>query len=223
MSTAPNNLSTVPDGRSGAFISCRVDELRPHPAYASSGISVSASALSVLIGRGEIAFQDPLLITRERTIVEGYDRWELAKQQKRPVLPCVQYDLSEEDALVWILQKLRPIKGVNSFCRIRLALELEPSLKERAHANQQLGGLRKGSSNLTEVDRLDVRVEIATSAGVSTGNVNKVKQILAKAQPELDSGSPNRRGKHPSRLALARGTGTPTRSSRPLPGSTRHQ
>jgi len=58
-------------------------------------------------------------------------------------------------------------------------------MKHRAHANQRHGGLRKGSSNLTEAERLDVRSEIAAAAGVSTGNVNKVKQILTDARPEL--------------------------------------
>lgn len=185
MSTATDRQAAFPDGPLGTLISCRVDQLRPHPAYESSGISISTAELSTLIGRGDIAFQEPLLITRERTIVEGYTRWELAKQQKRPTLPCIQYDLSEEEALVWLLHKLRPLRGINSFCRILLALGLEPSLKARAQVNQELGGLRKGSSNLTEADRLDVRAEVANAAGVSTGNINKVKQILANAQPEL--------------------------------------
>jgi hypothetical protein len=185
MSAAINSNGAKPDGRSGSLIQCEVDQLRPHPAYASLDIAVSAPVLSALVERGDTAFQEPLLITRERTIVDGYDRWELAKRQGRPTLPCVENDPSEQEALVWLLQKLRPSKGVNNFCRILLALELEPCLKQRAHANQQHGGLRKGSSNLTEAERLDVRSETAAAAGVSTGNVNKVKQILSDARPEL--------------------------------------
>jgi hypothetical protein len=66
-----------------------------------------------------------------------------------------------------------------------LALELEPGLKQHANANQRHGGLRKGLSNLSGAERLDVRAEIAAAAGVSTGNVNKVKQILTDARSEL--------------------------------------
>lgn len=184
MNAATNVSCVVAGGHSGPLIHCGVKELRPHPAYVSSGIAVPLSQLSALIRQGEQAFREPLLITRDRIIIAGYDRWELARHQ-RPTLPCIEYALSEEEALVWLIQKLRPEKGINSFCRILLALELEPWLKLRAHANQQLGGLRKGSSNLTEADRLDVRAEIAAAAGVSTGNVNKVKQILAKSQPQV--------------------------------------
>jgi hypothetical protein len=185
MSAAINSNGDTSEGRAGSLAHYRVDQLRPHPAYASLDIAISAPELSALIERGDTAFQEPLLITRERIIVEGYDRWELAKRQGRPTQPCIAYDLSEQDALVWLLQKLRPSRGVNNFCRILLALELGPGLKQRAHANQRHGGLRKGSSNLTEADRLDVRAEIAATAGVSTGNVNKVTQILADARPEL--------------------------------------
>jgi hypothetical protein len=38
-----------------------------------------------------------------------------------------------------------------------LALELEPWLKEQARSNQRAGGQNRGSSKLTEADKLDVR------------------------------------------------------------------
>jgi hypothetical protein len=81
MSAAINSNGAKPDGRSGSLIQCEVDQLRPHPAYASLDIAVSAPVLSALVERGDTAFQEPLLITRERTIVDGYDRWELAKRR----------------------------------------------------------------------------------------------------------------------------------------------
>ena len=43
----------------------------------------------------------------------------------------------------------------------------------------------KGSSKLTEAERLDVRSEIAAAAGVSVGNVTKVKQVMTTACTEL--------------------------------------
>jgi len=51
--------------------------------------------------------------------------------------------------------------------------------------NQRIGAQGKGSSNLTEDDRLDVRREIAKAAGVSAGNVTKVKQVLLHANSEV--------------------------------------
>jgi hypothetical protein len=79
----------------------------------------------------------------------------------------------------------RRSNGLNAFSRILLALELEPWFSEKARANQRAGGQKKGSSNLTEVDRVDVRSEIAAAAGVSVGNVSKVKQLRITARPEL--------------------------------------
>ena len=135
MSIAINSNGAMPDSRSGSLVHCGVDQLRPHPAYASLDLAVSAPELSALIQRADMAFQEPLIITRERTIVDGYDRWELARRQGRPTLACLEYDLSEREALVWLPQRLRPSRGVTNFCRILLALELEPGLKQRAHAN----------------------------------------------------------------------------------------
>src|SRR5207248_6325810 len=65
------------------------------------------------------------------------------------------------------------------------ALDLEPSLREKARGNQGVGGKKGDSSNLTEAERLDVRSEIAAAAGVSVGNVSKVKQLMMTARPEL--------------------------------------
>jgi hypothetical protein len=148
-------------------------------------VTVSASKLSALAEQGELAFREPLAITRERIVIDGYARWELARLKRRLVLPCVEYELTEEEAIRWLLQKHRRSNGMNDFCRILLARELEPCLKAKALSNQRFGGRMKGSSNLTEDATVDVRKEIAAAAGVSVGNVTKVKQLVGIAHPEL--------------------------------------
>ena len=125
------------------------------------------------------------MITRDRTIVDGYARVELGRQQGRLALPCIEYKLTEAEALHWLLQRHRRSNGLNAFSRILLALELEPGFKEKARSNQRTGGQNKGSSKLTEAQRLDVRSEIAAAAGVSAGNVTKVKQLTMTAHPKL--------------------------------------
>jgi hypothetical protein len=131
------------------------------------------------------------MITQDRTILDGYARLELARLQGRATLPCIAYELNESEALHWLLQKHRRSNGLNDFTRILLALELEPWFKEKARSNQQAGGRQKGSSKLTEAGRLDVRSEIAAAAGVSVGNVTKVKQILATTCLELQDALQN--------------------------------
>jgi hypothetical protein len=167
------------------LVICRLGELRPHPSYVRLRLTLPVSKLSALAEQGDLAFREPLVITRERIVIDGYARLELARRQGRPTLPCIEYELTEEEALRWLLQRHRRSNGLKDFCRILLALELEPSLKEKARANQRLGGQNKGSSRLTEAERVDVRKETADAAGVSVGNVTKVKQLIGTAYPEL--------------------------------------
>jgi hypothetical protein len=77
------------------------------------------------------------------------------------------------------------VEGLNAFCRILLALDLELWFREQARLNQSAGGRIKGSSKLTDAERVDVRSEIAAAAGVSLGNVTKVKQVMTTASTEL--------------------------------------
>ncbi len=175
----------IGDGGQGRLITCRVDELRPHPGYLRHHITVPASRLSPISVPGTSLPREPLQITRQGTILDGYARWEQARRLVLPTLSCVEYDLSEEEALLWLIKKHQRSDGLNDFCRIVLALELEPWFKARARCNQQLGGQKKGSSNLAEADRLDVRSEIAAAAGVSTGNVSKVKQLASAGHPQV--------------------------------------
>jgi hypothetical protein len=141
--------------------------------------------LSAVAERGERAFLEPLVITKDRTILDGYARAELARLRGRATLPCIECELTESEALRWLLEKHRRSHGLNDFTRILLALELEPWFREEARSNQQAGGRKKGSSKLTEAARLDVRSEIAAVAGVSVGNVSKVKQLKVMAHSDL--------------------------------------
>jgi hypothetical protein len=163
----------------------RVEELHLHPSYVRHHLTVPAPKPSALDEQGNLAFQGSLLITRDGTVLDGYDRWELGRRQGRATVPCIEYELTESEALLWLLQKHRRSNRLNDFCRILLATDLEPSFRERARSNQQAGGQNKGSSNLTEAGRLDVRSEIAAAAGVCVGNVSKVKQLLTTAHWEI--------------------------------------
>jgi len=105
--------------------------------------------------------------------------------QGRPALACIEYGMSEAEALQNLLQRHRRSSGLNDFIRICLGLELEPFFKAKGRAKQQAGGQNKGSSILTEAERLDVRKEIARIAGVSVGNVTKVKQLTTTAHSDI--------------------------------------
>ena len=125
------------------------------------------------------------MVARNLTIIDGYARFQLARRQERKALFCLEYDLTEEEALRWLIQSHRPSGGLNAFSRVLLVLDLEPFLQERARANQRIGGQHKGSSNLTEAQKVDSRSELAAAAGVSPGNIRKVKQLIESAHPMI--------------------------------------
>jgi hypothetical protein len=173
------------DDNCGRLVTCHADELRPHPSYVRHNLAVHACQLSAVAELGDLAFREPLVITQDRMILDGFARWTLARLQGRSTLACIEYEMSEAEALQNILQRHRRSSGLNDFIRICLALELEPFLKSKGRAKQQAGGQNKGSSILTKAERLDVRKEIARIAGVSVGNVTKVKQLIVTADSDI--------------------------------------
>lgn len=182
----PGQIESEADSAHCRLISLRLDQLRPHPSYAQHQMWVSASHLSSLAALGQLACREPIVISQSGIVVDGYARWELARRQGRPKILCLEYDLTEEEALRWLIQSHRPSRGMNSYCRTLLALDLEPFLQQQARANQRAGGQHKNPSNLTEAQRLDVRSEVAAVAGVSTGNVTKVRQLRKTAHPKVE-------------------------------------
>ena len=162
-------------------------DLLPHPGLVKYARGYSTQELSTLSDRGESVYADPITITHENVILEGYAVWQLAKLQNRATLTCIVRHMDHEESLLHLLDRNRGSKGLGDYVRILMALELEPWFKERAKSNQRVGGREKGSTQLAEADRLDVRIEIARAAGVSAGNISKVKKILQSATPELQS------------------------------------
>ena len=94
--------------------------------------------------------------------------------------------MSESEALQNLLQRHRRSSGLNDFHPYTAWLwNSNLCLKAKGRAKQQAGGQNKGSSILTEAARLDVRKEIARIAGVSVGNVTKVKQLTTTAHSDI--------------------------------------
>jgi ParB-like chromosome segregation protein Spo0J len=172
-------------GCPGRVVTCHLTELHQHPSYVRHHLAIPASDLSAPVKRGDLAFLEPLMITQDGTILAGYERVEVARQHGLLSIPCLEYEFSEAEALQWLLQKHRPLTGMNAFSRILLALDLEAWLREKARSNQQAGGRNKGSSKLTEAEKVDVTAKIAEVADVSVGSISKVRQLLRTAVPEL--------------------------------------
>jgi hypothetical protein len=87
----------------------------------------------------------------------------------------IEYDLTEEEEFRSILEGHRETNTLNPFCRVLLALRLEPYFKEKAKTSKS-GSRSVHSSNLTKAETSDVRKDIARISRVSTGNVTKVSR-----------------------------------------------
>jgi hypothetical protein len=128
---------------------------------------------------------EPVIITASGIILAGFGRWRLAVFECRQEIQCIEYLLNEEESLQFILRYHQCRRGWNAFVRIRLALTQQPLLKQRALDNMRAGGKYKGSANLPEVHRIEVRREIARAAGTGARNVSNVERILEVAHPRL--------------------------------------
>jgi len=66
-----------------------------------------------------------------------------------------------------------------------MARDLAKSFKEKALQHQQAGGKSKGSSKLTEAEKVEVRKEIAAAAGVSVGTLSHALEVLKNGDQEI--------------------------------------
>ncbi|MFY9560979.1 MAG: hypothetical protein WAQ52_12165 [Terriglobales bacterium] len=86
------------------------------------------------------SLSDPILITTNGTILAGFGRWRLALFEHRHEINCIEYPLTENEALQFIISHHQPQRGWNAFISIRLALKLEPYFQQRALHNIRTGG-----------------------------------------------------------------------------------
>jgi len=125
-----------PDNIDGRLVTCRLDELHSHPSYVRNDLTVSASQLSALVGLGYLALRDKIVITRDRSIVDGYGRLALARQQGRLTIRCVEYDLTEPEALQFSSSHFGLRWGA---ARIGRSLDCAPGFRQGgAHASMAL-------------------------------------------------------------------------------------
>ena len=128
---------------------------------------------------------EPILITTNGTILAGFGRWRFAEFERRREIHCIQYPLSEDESLQFILTHHQTRRGWNAFVRIYLALKMEPYFQQRALDNMRAGGKYKGWANLPDLQRIEVRQEVANAAAVGARNVTSVKVLLKLAHPRL--------------------------------------
>ena len=184
----PQAVVTVTiDGRAapeGRLVYRAPEQLRPHPVYLDV-CGPMATRKTPHSPAGSTPVIAPLLTTKDGLILDGHERWAVARHQQRRTLACIEYDLTDEAALLFMLDQHRRADRLNAFGRIVMALALEPHWRAQARQRQRQGGTEKLSSTLTKAGAIDVRATLARAAGVGAGNVTKVKQLLDTATPAM--------------------------------------
>jgi len=161
-------------------------QLRIHRALAEVGWTGVIDEFNEAARLRHPSVSEPILITTNGTILSGFGFWRSAVFDGLLEISCIEYPLSADESLQFILTHHQTRRGWNDFVRIRLALTLEPNLQKKALDNMRTGGKLKGLANLPEAHRIDVRKEIARAAGVGDRNVSNVRTILQRAHPILE-------------------------------------
>ena len=161
------------------------EQLRLHRALEELGWTGAIDEFNNVARLKNQSIPEPIIITTNDTLIAGFGRWRAALLHGSERIECIQYSLSEDEALQFILANHQPQPGWNDFIRICLALKLEPYFQQRAMENLRAGGKYKGLANVPEARHIDVRHEVARIGGVGDRNVHKVKEILRKAHPRL--------------------------------------
>jgi hypothetical protein len=146
------------------LVTCRLDELRPHPSYVKHKLSVPACKIAALDRLGNLAFEDPIFVTQDGLIIDGYARWELAKKRGMVTILCLVYRRTVDEALRDFFWRHPRFHGLNDFTRIKLGRDL----------------------------KVDSRKEKAQILGVAEGNVSKVDRILEHGSPSTKQAAQDR-------------------------------
>jgi hypothetical protein len=170
-----------------ALVWRKTSKLRPHPTYASLRGPLLPEDLARMKQAAEEILKEPLKVTSNGIILDGYARWQLARKLDVQTLPCYEcHPRDEVEVLKMLLDKhLHRGRALNAYCRIVLALEMEPALRERARANQRRGPGKNLLSDLTTAQKQRVRDQLSRLSGASAGNVTKVRRLQEYACPEV--------------------------------------
>ena len=107
------------------------EQLRLHPAMEELAWTGVIDELNPAARLKDHSMPEQVLITTNGTILAGFGHWRLAILEGRHEINCIEYPLSEDEALQFILTHHQTRSGWNDFVRIRLALTLEPNLQQK--------------------------------------------------------------------------------------------
>jgi hypothetical protein len=156
-----------------------------HPSLERYGIAPATAEHNRIAQQDDATFQEAVEITTTGTILDGYAQWKKALDAHCSQILCIEYSLTDEQAIEWLLRRHRRRNGWNKYCRTVVVLELENKFRQEV-ANQRAGGQKKGPlSDLTKGEETHVRSKLAKLAHVCEAYIDYVKQLRKEAHPSI--------------------------------------
>lgn len=118
------------------------------------------------------------------TIVDGHNRYEIAKKHNLPIKVTKMDFKTFADARLWIVENQFGRRNLSIYDRCVLALKLKPSFIKKAKANQERTAENRVSQK-SDKQRMNTNKELAKIAGVSHDTIHKVAVIEENGDQEL--------------------------------------
>mgnify|MGYP006916146716 CR=1 FL=1 len=125
------------------------------------------------------------LVTWNGVIVDGHNRYRICLENRIPfTFSEMEFD-NRDEAKLWIINTQMGRRNLTDFAKCELVLPLEATLKAVAKKTQgRRNDLTNFSPNLAKSKKTDTREDLAQMAGVSHGNLDKAKKLIASANDE---------------------------------------
>ena len=115
------------------------------------------------------------------TLIDGHNRYKLAKKHGLDFETREMNFDSEDDAEIWIIKNQFGRRNLSTYDRGVLALRLKPAIAKKAKENQ---GTRNDIRQKSDKS-IDTKKEVAKIAGVSHDTIHRVEVIEAKGSDDL--------------------------------------
>lgn len=150
----------------------KVADLRKHPSYAQIYAAKSPQfdlLVSSIEDTGELL--EPIVITSDKIIISGVQRWLAYQKLGRELIPAIIYDGADDMDMISL---------IISFNQYRSKSTLE-KWNEIQHLKKRFGKRQGQRTDLIDSssckDRLTTRAFIAQQMGISEGNVHKIEKV----------------------------------------------
>jgi hypothetical protein len=165
-------------------------ELIINPILLSACPPLSSEELTAL---EELCIKDgkiiqPLIVWNGQ-LVDGHNRYNIAKKHNLSFTTQEKQFASELDAILWIKENALSQRNLPDFAKIEMMKEIEDLLSEEGRKNKAHGLTAPGKSLLTEMtkekdEHHNTRKKLAATTGISETQIAKAKVIQKKADEQ---------------------------------------